>query len=505
MSAYPHESSSDTALPITAGDFATLPEHLLDTLFELHARHGEIAALEDRGNRIIFVFGPEVIRQVFTDGRRFHAHFAPVRGPRASAQRRLSSGLLSMNGEKHKQHRRRVIEPFQRTAIAGYHAALVKLTQELIDSWQPGQIIDMHEEMIQFMLRVTSTMLFGFEEAELAYDVGRHIDRWMNMHQELGIASLMTDDRSDGEYEALLAYAGEVERRVREMIDHRRQHNTGGHDVLSILLRSHDDEQAFSDDELVGHTTALFGAAHLTTARTLCWTLFLLAQHPSIHRDLVAAAELVHQGELPKEENLDAEPMVERVIKESMRLLSASAYSHRICAEATQLGPFSVGPGTPIVFSPLAAHRNATLYPEPDRFVPDRWLTLSPSPYEYLPFGAGPRMCLGGPLAKMILKIALPMITTRYRLQVVPHTQIEPQVRTTMLTPTLPIWMQANPAGDEDFVANPVHGSITRLVRLPSPHRIASLRPASPQLPTSGIVLGSDAGTLGGPTAEGRA
>ena len=90
-----------------------------------------------------------------------------------------------------------------------------------------------------------------------------------------------------------------------------------------------------------------------------------------------------------------------------MRLLPASAYSQRINTEAVQLGPFDLPRGTGIVFTPLVTHHLPDLYPQPEKFLPDRWLTLRPSPYAYHPFGAGPRLCIGGPLATAIIRIAL--------------------------------------------------------------------------------------------------
>jgi cytochrome P450 len=127
------------------------------------------------------------------------------------------------------------------------------------------------------------------------------------------------------------------------------------------------------------------------------------------------------------------------------------------------LGPFDLVRGTGIVFTPLITHHLAELYPQPEKFNPDRWLSLRPSPYAYHPFGAGPRLCIGGPLATAIIRIALRRILSRYRLSVVPGSNIGVHVESTMLVPTNGLPMQIHPA-DGFFAASPIEGNIHELV-----------------------------------------
>jgi cytochrome P450 len=163
---------------------------------------------------------------------------------------------------------------------------------------------------------------------------------------------------------------------------------------------------------------------------------------------------------LPKGEELS---LLDRVIKESMRILPASAYSQRINTVAVQLGPLFLPRGTGIVFTPLVTHHLPEIYSEPERFSPDRWLTLRPSPYAYHPFGAGPRLCIGGPLATAIIRVALQKILLRYRLPVVPGSDIGVHVESTMLVPTNGLPMRIH-AADGQFAANPITGRIRELV-----------------------------------------
>ncbi len=495
-------AASATGLPITRVDFGEFSRDMLRGIRWLHELHGPIAAIEDGGQRVVFLFSPEYNQQVLSDTETFHARFFTVRGPKRSAQRRCTCGLLAMNGEQHRRNRRIVKEPFGLRAISTYGDAIERMTDEMLDGWQPGDTRDMAEEMRQYMLRVTSRLLFGLDDAEAAYRLGDMIARWVTLNQEVGVGALVPNEQFLNLYEELIDFAEELEAEILGMIRRRRESNQPAGDVLSVLVRMHDEEGGLSDAELVGQAAVLFGAAHMTTAHSLTWTLLLLAQHPSVMSalwsELQADCELERAGRssapggveddparfnpqsdirnpkslgsLPKGEELS---LLDRVIKESMRLLPASAYSQRINNVAVRLGPFDLPRGTGIVFTPLVTHHLADLYPQPEKFIPDRWLTLRPSPYAYHPFGAGPRLCIGGPLSTAVIRIALRQILARYRLSVVPGANVGVHVESTMLVPTNGLPMEIH-AADGMFTASPIGGNIHELVEFDEAPAIAS-------------------------------
>jgi cytochrome P450 len=344
------------------------------------------------------------------------------------------------------------------------------MTDEMLDHWEPGLELDMAEEMRQYMLRVTSRLLFGLDDAEDAYRLGDMIARWVSLNQEVGVGALVPNDTFLNLYEELIDFAEELEAQILAMIRRRRESTEPAGVVVSVLVRSHDEEGGLSDEELVGQAAVLFGAAHMTTAHSLTWTMLLLAQHPSVMHALWNELQRPEKpggpppgmanGSLPKGEELS---LLDRVIKESMRLLPASAYSQRINNEAVRLGPFDLSRGTGIVFTPLVTHHLAELYPQPEKFIPDRWLTLRPSPYAYHPFGAGPRLCIGAPLATAVIRIALRKILSRYRLSVVPGSKVGVHVESTMLVPTNGLPMTIHPA-DGFYAASSIEGNVHELV-----------------------------------------
>ncbi len=431
----------------------------------LYQAHGEIAALEEDGHRLVFAFGPEYCQQLLSDPKTFHSRFFAIRGPKNSAQRRLTCGLLSMNGEEHKRHRRLVMGPFQKKSLDAYDAPLVRMARELAREWQPGQVRNIFQDMTRYMLRVTSSLLFGFDMPPLAYEVGGLIERWVATNHEVGIGAFVSDKGVTSAYGNLLTLADALEEKTLAMIDCRRS-SALGHDVLSGLLQAHDDAGVgLTDAELIGQTTLLFGAAHLTTANTLTWTLFLLAQHPQVAAELVQELSAVLGGEAPTLEQLDRMPVLDRIIKESMRLLPASAYSHRVTSEPVTLGPLRLGTGTPVIFSQVITHHMPHLFPEPTHFRPDRWRSLAPSPYAYFPFAAGPRMCVGVGLAMRTLKITLAVLLQRHGVAVMPGASINAKVTSTMLNPTSGMPMRVLPP-ETPYTCVPVEGNIHDLVTL---------------------------------------
>src|SRR5690606_951827 len=150
----------DAALPITFGDLMDFPRDPIACMRRLMRTHGDIAALDDGEQRIIFAFGPEYNRTIQCDPR-FHSRFFAIRGPKKSAQRRTTCGLLNMDGEAHRKHRRIVMTPFAKRVLPSYHEPVSSLITELLDSWSVGEVRDLHKDMTAFMLRVTSAILFG--------------------------------------------------------------------------------------------------------------------------------------------------------------------------------------------------------------------------------------------------------------------------------------------------------------------------------------------------------
>lgn len=473
MSDRPKLTLHDPGIPLTRGPLMQFADDPIACMRQLNQDHGDLAVLEENDQRLVFVFSPELNHEVLSNTQVFESRFFAVRGNRDSAQRRVTSGLLSQNGTEHRDARRMMKDAFAKKILPGYHQTICQIACDLTNSWDSGGTCDLNSEMVQFMLKMTAALLFGVDDAAFAYRLGALIDRWVHRNHEIGMGALVSSPQFAEGYDDLLQQAEELEQSVREMFQ---SHRGAQHDrlnILSLLFQAQQGQGQLSDNQLTGHATLLFAAAHLTTAHTFSWTLFLLSQHPDVLRKLQTELSTSVAADIPTLEELERLPYLDAVIKESMRVLPASSYSQRIAVQPTSLGPVRMNPGTPVIFSQFITHHRPDLYPDADRFVPERWATITPSAYEYLPFGAGPRMCIGAPLAMAEIRTALTIMLKRFNFQIQPMSTINGHVISTMLGPTSSIPATLLPC-DRLPVSVPVFGSVHNLVQLPDTARDVS-------------------------------
>jgi len=319
----------------------------------LHQQHGDFALAEDDGQRLAFVFSPELNRQVLCDSQLYHSQFFAVRGGRRSAQRRVTSGLLSQNGAEHRETRRILKDVFAKRILPGYLPTISRLSQDMANQWRTGAEVDLNSSMVEFMLRMTSTLLFGEHDSTFVLQLGQLIDRWVRQNHHVGMGALVSSPEFADRYDELLKMAEQLEGAVTELIDHQRLADSGETNVLKLLMSVSGGGGDAAPLDLVGQTTLLFAAAHLTTAHTLSWTLLLLAQHPRVLQQLQHKMAEGISGGIPDYPELESLSYLDCVIRESMRVLPASSYSQRITSDPAELGGVRLPAGTPVIFLPV--------------------------------------------------------------------------------------------------------------------------------------------------------
>jgi cytochrome P450 len=399
----------------------------------LRQSHGDIVGWERGNGNVIFAFGPEHNRQLLTDQESFFSDpFSQLPAPPNSALRTLRSGLLNMNGEQHKRQRRLMLPAFHKKQVESYRDDMVALTQRTLDRWYVGQPLDIAAEMQRLTMSIATKTLFDLDVTPRAAGTGNQIKQVMNLLIAPSV-HLLPFNVPGTAYGKLCRAAEQLQAAVSEMIAEKRAQGCDHNDVLSMLIRARDEDgSAMTDVELVAQAYTLFVAGHETSSNALTWTLFLLSQHPRILNDLRDELAGVLQGAPPTVEQIGQLPLLERVIKESMRLLPPASYGSRVSTAPFKLGPYDLPKDAMIVFSQYITHHMPELYPEPERFLPERWERISPSLYEYLPFGAGARMCIGMAFAMMEIKIVLAMLLQQYSLMLAPNTRIDRSLKVTL-------------------------------------------------------------------------
>lgn len=263
-------------------------------------------------------------------------------------------------------------------------------------------------------------------------------------------------------YSRVLRLAEQLEACIRSFIVQKRAQKDST-DVLAALIQAHDDDGAkLSDDELVSHAFGLFAAGYKTTAHALTWTIFLLDQHPRVCADLLDELDGTLHGNAPTSEQLSHLPLLDSVLKESLRLLPPAILGMRTTSTPCELGGFALPKGAQVIYSELVTQRLPELYAEPSRFKPERWATLDRSAYEYLPFSAGPHRCIGAGFALQQMQVGLATLLQRYRLSVREGANITPNLT---MSPAHGMPMRIFPQ-DRQFQRVPVRGNIHRLIDL---------------------------------------
>lgn len=423
----------------------------------------------------VFVYGPEFVQQVATQHEIYYKY--PLSGKlyrqkdvsaRTKPLKYFATGLFGVNSEQHLQHRKLMMPAFHRQQLDSYCQDMVAITQSELDQIPVGKPCDIAKLMRQLTLRVVTKTLFG-EDAGSSNEGTGNILQKITVCQSLPMTRLLPFDLPMLPYHRYLTLLAQFEDRMRGIIADKRAKGGNEPDVLSMLIQARDQESGLelSEDELLGHVGVLFAAGHDTSATALTWTLFLLSQHPQIAADLLDELESVLQGEAPTVEKLQQLPLLERVVKESMRVLTSVPWNGRVTSQPTELGGYSLPAGTEVFVSIYQTHHMEEIYPDPEAFNPQRWETIKPTNYEYNPFSTGPRICIGAAFAMMEIKIVLAMLLQRFRLQYITQNKVD-RFGTIVMKPKYGMPMMVHQQ-DRKFTqgVGGVRGNVREMVKLP--------------------------------------
>jgi cytochrome P450 len=381
----------------------------------------------------VFTCGAENVRIIASQHEVYYKY--PLSGmmyskrndsPRTEPLKHFGVGLFGVNGATHRQHRQLLMPAFHKQRIDSYRDDMVAITRSQLEQLTIDNPVDISQVMRLLTLRIATKTLFGSDVGEEGAKSGQILQEALRMNGKLAIALLPFDIRGLP-YHRLLNLFAQLDEEMRQLIRRKQASNTDDGDVLSMLIRAQDAETGLrlSEDELLGHAGVIFGAGHETSANAITWTLFLLSQHPQIAQDVVDELHFVLNGEAPTVGQLQKLPLLERVIKESMRLLPPVPWNGRVTSQPTQLGGYELPKGTEVFLSIYQTHHLPEIYSQPEKFNPQRWETFEPTMFEYNPFSAGSRICIGAGFAMMEIKIVLSMLLQKYRLEYIQNQTID--------------------------------------------------------------------------------
>ncbi|HZZ80855.1 MAG TPA: cytochrome P450 [Gemmataceae bacterium] len=400
-----------------AGNLPDFRKHRLDFLTQCVRDHGDMVKLRFAHRSIYLTSHPDLIEDVLvTHSKHFTKHFALRLNPVI-----LGNGLLTSEGDFWLRQRRLIQPVFSRTRIAGYGPAMVEITQRLIANWKPGEQRDIHVEMMRVTLDIAAKTLFGAEVGDQAHAIAEALEvaqgNFLERFNSLLPLPMWVPTPANLRMRRAVKRLNDV---IYSIIQQRRQNPADRGDLLSLLLqaRDEDDGTGMNDKQLRDEAMTLFLAGHETTALTLSWAWYLLANHPEAEAKLASELDAVLGGRAPTVDDWPKLKFTEMVALESMRLYPPAYVIGREALIDLDIGGYHVPKGTTVLMPAWVVHRDARWYDEPERFRPERWgkeRVKSMPKFAYFPFGGGPRVCIGQQFAMMELILILATIGQRFR------------------------------------------------------------------------------------------
>jgi cytochrome P450 len=426
-------------LPTPEGN--TIAGHLLDLgrdplgfLTRIAQDYGEIVPLRLGLTPACLLTNPVHIEQVLKD----HTGFIKSRGFRA-LKSLLGEGLLTNEGDSWFRQRRLAQPVFHQKRIESYGQIMTHYADEMLQTWQDGEVRDIHADMMRLTLNIVMKTIFNQDVSEgTAQDVAHALDvamNWFENKRKQGFIVLEWFPRPEN-----IRYRQAIQRMdetIYSIIQERRQSGKNFGDLLSMLMQAQDEEDGsrMNDKQLRDEIATLMLAGHETTANALSWTWMLLAQHPQVCHKLTEEIDQVLGDRLPTTADLPKLRYADQVIKESMRLYPPVSIFGREAVKDCAIGDYSIPEGCVVLISQWVLHRSPKYFEQPEQFLPERWqdnLEKQLPRGVYIPFGNGPRICIGKGFAVMEAILLLCAIAQKFEMDLIPDHPILPQASITL-------------------------------------------------------------------------
>jgi cytochrome P450 len=417
-------AASPKQAPGPPGTFllGSLPAFARDPLAFLAASkdaYGDVVRFRLPGYEVFFLENPRDIENVLLTSRTnfvkhsfFWKHVTAIFG----------SGLLTSEGDFWLKQRRLAAPAFHPERIASYGQVMTAFTERHTSAWKDGEVRDLHRDMMRVTMEIVSKTLFDVEVAEdvdlversfdgIISEIAKRFRRPVKIPDAIPIPGNVRYNRG----------VAVLDRLVRRILAERRERPGDRGDLLSMLTAARDDDgQPMSDRQLRDELITLFLAGHETTAISLSWTFHLLSKNPAAEDRAAAEVREALKGHLPTAADLPRLPFVHAVFQESIRLYPPAYVIGREALSDCVIGGYRVPARATIYFSPWVLHRDRRWFDAPEEFRPERWLDGSASKlpkYAFIPFGGGPRICIGERFATMEAVLMIATILRTFRLE----------------------------------------------------------------------------------------
>jgi cytochrome P450 len=412
----------------------TLPDNTIAT-FPEEAYEQDIVQRKLLGRHMFIINDPAAIKQVLLDNV---ANYEKTEITRRVLEPGLGKGLITLEGETWRRHRRTMAPAFDHRSIAAFTPIMSGAAQELLNAWSrlgAGASTDVAEDMMEVTLKIISRTMFSSDSDDIMTIMGGAAGRYQaqirpNILDLLGLPLWLA---AFGRQKAANRVFSEFDTLIDRLIE-ARTHDPGNgpKDLLARLIAARDEQTGggMSAQEVRDHVITIFMAGHETTAMAMTWAWFLLSQHPAEEAKLHAELSAVLGGRAPVQEDLAKLTYTRMVIEETMRIYpTVPAMEREALADDTLVGRH-IPKGSTVMIVPWVLHRHLKLWPNPGRFDPERFSpeqSAARPRFTYLPFGGGRRICIGAAFSLAEATVLLATLAQRYSLRLLPGHPVEPQ------------------------------------------------------------------------------
>jgi cytochrome P450 len=444
------ESAAESEPRFAMGDLKEMLNDPFALFLRKWQRFGDVARMRMGPIVAHLVVHPDHAQHVLVDNNRNY-----MRDPTfEELGRAIGNGIMTSDGELWRRQRRIMQPAFHQKKIAAMHSTMVQECRGVVDmllaAAESGRAVDINRELNAMALRIASKALFSTESAEEAASlmpamaaVYTHVTTRTQSIVKIPEAVPTAANRRFRE--AMEVLNGKVYR----TIERRRNTDERFDDLMSMLLEARDEEtgKGMTDQELRNEVLILLLAGTDTNSTGLTWTWWYLSKLPHVLRELQAEVDQVLGGREPSVEDLPKLVSSWAILQESMRLMPPAWVMMRKAVAEDSLAGRRIPKGSLVYISTFLIHRHPAFWENPEAFDPSRFSPENEKrqhPCAFLPFGAGPRKCIGVAFAQMTMKIALSMIAQKVELHLVPGFEPE-RDPSFLLRPKAGLWMTVHP------------------------------------------------------------
>ena len=423
---------------LLTGSLHELRHDLLTLYMDAWRTYGDIVRFRLGPTQVYLIVHPDYIQQVLQDNKDKYCKGSSYE----TFQKMLGTGLATSEGALWERERRLIQPMFVPRQVGSMLDVMSETAAAMLERWQrsaeTGEVLQMGPEMMRVTMSIIARTMFSIDISDMIattapalrtvidflYRRVISIVRWplalplpahRRFHQSMHILDTI----------------------VYGLIEDRRRDSQPRNDLLDMFLRAQDAEtgESMSDKQVRDEVLTIFFAGHETTANALTWTWYLLSQHPEVEAGVHAEVDQVLAGRAPTYADLAELKYTKMVIDEAIRLYPPVYIIARQTVVEDVIGGYRLPPGSMVTISKYVTHRHTDFWEDPERFDPERFTperSKARAKYAYIPFGAGPRRCIGYNFATMEAQLIIAMVAQRYKLRLVPGHPVKPKAAATL-------------------------------------------------------------------------